>query len=150
MAEISAKESLERAFRMIGNIAKGVDERFGAEGRKLLAQIVGGMGSEMGKSSRSSCPAEDFKTVGMFWHNMVITIFGVEGRVEEKEAEVVFYYSECPYGLEGTSRELCEAMMAQAEKFIEALGPKLTMETRKTVAVGDPECEIAVKPKDKP
>ena len=80
----------------------------------------------------------------------MITIYGVEGRVEEKEDEIVFHYPECPYGLEGTSRELCEAMMAQAYKFIEALGPKLTMETRKTVAVGDPECEIAVKPKDKP
>ncbi len=105
------------------------------------------MGSEMGKSSKSSCPAEDFKTVGMFWGNLVTTVYGVEGRVEEKENEVVFYFSECPYGLEGTSRELCEAMMAQAYKFIEALGPKLTMETRKTVAVGDAKCEIAVKPR---
>jgi hypothetical protein len=136
-----------RLFGVIGTIAKGVDKRFGAEGRTLLAQIMGEIGSEMGKSSKSRCPAEDFKTVGMFWGNMLTTIFGTEARAEAREDEVVFYFPECTFGLEDTSRELCEAMMAQAEKVIETLGPKLTMEIRKTVAVGDPECEVAIKPK---
>jgi hypothetical protein len=151
MAEMSAEERftlvVPTLFGLVGNIAKGVDKRFGAEGRNLLAQIMGGMGSETGKSSKSSCPAEDFKTVGMFWGDMAKNIFGLEFRAEAKEDEVLFYFPSCTYGLEGTSRELCEAMMAQVEKMIETLGPKLTMEIRKTVAVGDPECEVAIKPK---
>jgi len=53
----------------------------------------------------------------------------------------------CPYGLEGTNRELCEAMMAFDIKAVEAGGPNVTMKIVKTVAVGDPQCEVSIRPK---
>jgi len=76
-----------------------------------------------------------------------VKIFGVDSEVEAKEDKVVVRVSKCPYGLEGTSRELCEALMNFDLKAIETLGPSVTMEIVKTVAVGDPQCELSIKPK---
>ena len=151
MAEISVEERFKmvvpRLFGLVGTIAKGVDKKFGAEGRKLLAEIMGGRGSELGKRLKPQCPAEDFKTVGMLYANTLRTMYGLEFKTEAKDSEFVFHWPKCAFGLEGTSRELCEAMMTQVSKAIETLGPELTLEIRKTVAVGDPECVVVIKPK---
>ena len=133
-------------FENIGRIAKAVDKNFGVEGRNLLRQVMSERGSEMGKGMKPMSPGEDFKSVGTFFAG-IVKIFGVENEVEVKENEVVIKIPKCPYGLESTSRELCEALMALDARAIETLGPNVTMEIVKTVAVGDPQCEISIKPK---
>lgn len=133
-------------FENIGRIAKAVDKKFGAEGRNLLRQVMGERGSEMGEQMKPLCPGEDFKSVGTFFAG-IVKVFGVENEVEVKENEVVVKIPKCPYGLENTKRELCEALMALDARAIETLGPNVTMEIVKTVAVGDPLCEMSIKPK---
>ena len=133
-------------FENIGRIAKAVDKKFGAEGRNLLRQVMGERGSEMGEMMKPLSPGEDFKSVGTFFAGAVKT-FGVENEVEVKKDEVVVKVPKCPYGLEGTNRELCEAMMAFDIKAIEAVSPNVTLEIVKTRAVGDPQCELSIKPK---
>jgi predicted hydrocarbon binding protein len=130
----------------IGAIAKAVDKKYGAEGRKLLKQVMGERGSEIGEQMKPLSPGEDFKSVGTFFAGAA-KIFGVDNEVEVKEKEVVVKISKCPYGLEGTNRELCEAMMAFDIKGVEAGGPNVTMRIVKTVAVGDPQCELSIRPK---
>ena len=130
----------------IGRIAKAVDKKFGAEGRNLLRQVMGERGSEIGEQMKPLSPGEDFKSVGTFFAGAA-KIFGVENEVEVKEDEVVVKIPKCPYGLEGINRELCEAMMAFDIRAVEAGGPNVTMEIVKTVAVGDPQCELSIKPK---
>jgi len=49
--------------------------------------------------------------------------------------------------LEGTNRKLCEAMMTFDMRVVETLSPNVTMKIVKTVAAGDPQCEISIKPK---
>ena len=119
----------------IGRIAKAVDKKFGAEGRGILKQVMGERGSEIGEMMKPLSPGEDFKSVGTFFAGAA-EVFGVENEVEAKEDEVVVKISRCPYGLEGTNRELCEAMMAFDIKGVEAGGPDVTMEVVRTVAVG--------------
>jgi len=130
----------------IGRIAKTVDKKFGADGRNLLRQVMGERGSEIGEMMKSLSPGEDFKSVGTFFAEAA-KVFGVDNEVEIKEDAVVVKVSKCPYGLEGTSRELCEAMMAFDISGVEAGGPNVTMEIVKTVAVGDSQCELSIKPK---
>jgi len=91
-------------------------------------------------------PGEDFKSVGTFFAGAA-EVFGVENEVEAKENEVVVKISRCPYGLEDTNRELCEAMMNFDIRGVEAGGPNVTMEIVKTMAVGDPQCELSIKRK---
>jgi len=130
----------------IGRIAKAVDKKFGAEGRNLLKQVMGERGSETGEAMKPLSPGEDFKSVGTFFAGAA-KIFGVENEVEVKAKEVVVKIPRCPYGLEGTNRELCEAMMSFDVRAVEAGGPNVTMKIVKTVAVGDPQCELSIKPK---
>ena len=48
----------------------------------------------------------------------------------------------CPLGLENTTRELCQAMMASDRGMFErASGKKISLKIVKTVAEGDPYCE---------
>jgi predicted hydrocarbon binding protein len=130
----------------IGRIAKAVDKKFGAEGRDLLRQVMGERGSEAGEMMKPLSPGEDFKSVGTFFAQ-VAKMSGVENEVEVKANEVVVKVPKCPYGLEGTNRKLCEAMMAFDIRAVETIGPKVTMEIVKTIAVGDPQCELSIKPK---
>jgi predicted hydrocarbon binding protein len=95
---------------------------------------------------KPACPSEDFKSVGTFF-SQAVKIFGVENEVNVKEDEVRVKVSKCPYGLEGTHRELCEAMMAFDLGAIKTLGPSVTLEIVKTVAAGDPQCELSIKAK---
>jgi len=71
----------------------------------------------------------------------------VDNEVEVEANEVVVKISRCPYGLEGTNQELCEAMMTFDIRGVEMGGPNVTMKIVKTVAVGDPQCVLSVRPK---
>jgi len=74
-------------------------------------------------------------------------MFGVENEAEVRESEVVVKTPKCPYGLEGTSRELCEAMMNFDVRAVETIGSNVTLQIVRTVAVGDPTCELSIRPK---
>ena len=50
--------------------------------------------------------------------------------------------TKCPFGLENTSRELCEAVMEiDHEYFRTAVSDKITLNIIKTVAEGDSCCD---------
>jgi len=112
----------------------------------VLRQASAERGYETAMMMKPQCPGEDFKSVGTFFSGAV-KMFGVENEAEVRPSEVVIKVPKCPYGLEGTSRELCEALMAFDVKAIETLGPKVTLKITKTVAAGDPYCELSIRPK---
>jgi len=133
-------------FGNIGSIAKAVDKKFGAAGRDVLRQVMSEKGVELGAMMKPMSPGEDFKSVGTFF-SQAIRMFGVENDAEVKENEVVVKTSKCPYGLEGTSRELCEAMMAFDLNAVKTVGPGVTLKIVRTVAAGEPLCELSIAPK---
>ena len=133
-------------FGNIGSIAKAVDKKFGAAGRDVLRQVMSEKGVAMGAMMKPMSRGEDFKSVGTFFAQAV-KMFGVENEVEVKEDEVIVKAAKCPYGLEGTNRGLCEAMMAFDSNAVKTISPKVTLEIIKTVAVGDPQCELSIKAK---
>ena len=144
--------SLEQRFAMAtsglfgnaGSIAKAVDKKFGAAGRDVLRQVMSEDGAALGESLKPMCPGKDFKSVGTFLPQ-AMNMLGVENEVKLNEEEVTVTGSKCPYGLEGTNRELCEAMMAFVEAATNAISPDVTLEVVKTVAAGDPLCQFSFK-----
>jgi len=146
--------SLEQRFGMVtsalfgnvGSIAIAVDKKFGAAGRDVLRQVMTEKGVEMGEMLKPMSPGKDFKSVGTFF-SQAIKMFGVENQAETKEREVILTASKCPYGLEGTNRELCEAMMAFDKTAVNTISPSVTLRVVKTVAIGDPLCELSIKAK---
>jgi len=146
--------SLEQRFGMVtsalfgnvGSIAKAVDKKFGAAGRDVLRQVMSEKGAAMGEMMKPMSPGKDFKSVGTFFAQAV-KMFGVENEVKVKEDKVIVKSAKCPYGLEGTNRELCEAMMAFDLSAVKTISPNVTLEIVKTVAAGDPQCELSIKAK---
>jgi len=133
-------------FENVGSIAKAVDSKFGAAGRDVLRQVMNEKGVALGQMLKPMSPGEDFKSVGTFFAQAV-KMFGVENEVEVKENEVIVKVPKCPYCLEGTNRELCEAMMAFDAGAVKTLGPNATLKIVKTIALGDPQCELSIAPK---
>jgi hypothetical protein len=99
----------------------------------------------MGEMLKPMSPGKDFKSVGTFFAQ-ALKMFGVENEVKSNEEEVTVT-NKCPYGLEGTNRELCEAMMAFDKTAVNTISPDVTLEIVKTVAIGDPHCELSIKPR---
>jgi predicted hydrocarbon binding protein len=72
------------------------------------------------------------------------------GMIEEK-MEIVkvsddmlhFKVSTCPMCIQGTSQELCEAMMNTDKKMVSTLlGKEINIKIPKSVAAGDKYCEV--------
>jgi len=133
-------------FENVGSIAIAVDKKFGAAGRDVLRQVMTEKGAAMGEMLKPMSPGKDFKSVGTFFAQ-AIKMFGVENEVKLKEEEVTVTSPKCPYGLEGTNRALCEAMMAFDKTGVNTISPDVTLEIVKTVAAGDPHCELSIKAK---
>ena len=144
--------SFEQRFRVfacalnahVGSIAKAVDKRFGAGGRDVLRRVQGVEGVTMGEMLKLVSPREGFKSVGALYVRFV-NVFGVDTEVEVRKDAVVVEVPKCPYGLEGTSRELCGAMMALDVSVVRTMSPDVSLEIVKTVAAGDPRCKLSVR-----
>jgi hypothetical protein len=54
-----------------------------------------------------------------------------------------FKSADCPFGIEGTSKDLCQAIMATDKKAMSTLlGREVGLDIRKAIASGDKECEV--------
>jgi len=68
--------------------------------------------------------------------------------VESSDKVFHFRAARCPYGLEGTSRELCENTMQADKKMISTLlGQEVEMKILQTIAAGDKTCEVIISKK---
>jgi len=63
--------------------------------------------------------------------------------VELSDDAIHIKVPKCTLGIEGTSKELCEAMMATDTKLLNTLlGQEVETKILKSVAAGDKECEV--------
>jgi predicted hydrocarbon binding protein len=88
-------------------------------------------------------PVKDMKDVGELFKMMDLTMdLGLE-LIEVSDDMMHFKMPKCVLGIEGTSKELCEAMMATDTKMLSTLlGQEVEMKILKSVAAGDKECEV--------
>jgi len=135
-------------MRNVEEIAKEIDREFGEEGRILLRRVMMERGTATGQAIKPISTGEDLKSVGSFFSHLK-RLFGIGNKYEIRGNEVIVKVQKCPYGLENTSRDLCEAVMAFDVGVLEALSPDLAMEIVKTLAVGDTECELSIRSKEK-
>jgi hypothetical protein len=126
-----------------GALCKAFYQKFGKESLPLLNGVMSQVGNEWGKMMQKSLPvksmtavAEQTKSIGSMMG------LGTE-MLEVSDANIHFKMSKCPFGLEGTSRELCEAaMIIDEEKISVFLGQGVDTKILQTVAAGDEQCEI--------
>jgi predicted ArsR family transcriptional regulator len=122
-----------------GLLIKAFYEKCGDEILPVIDDILGRQGRSLGLKVRSKLPDCRLSTVAAaFIKNF-----------DPKTVEVVsisdkkFHIrgTKCPFGLENTTRQLCEAVMAiDRELFSVATDGNTTMEITHTRAAGDPVC----------
>jgi hypothetical protein len=129
--------------KSMGDISKAFYNKFGKEALPVITEAASRSGVEQGKLMRHDMPAQDMKATGESL-GMMGSMLGIDTEMLELSDTVYhFKLSKCPLGIEGTSKELCEALMANDKMMVSTLlGKDVDMKIFKSIAAGDEKCEI--------
>ena len=127
----------------MGALSKSFYEKYGDEALPIITDVMTKRGEESGKLMQQMLPARDMNAVAGAFKMMEPMLGGAMEVVESSDNAFRIRMSRCPLGAEGTSKELCEALMSNDANMVgSALGQKVEMKIIKSVAVGDKVCEI--------
>ena len=130
-------------FMGMGALSKAFYEKYGKEALPIITEVASQGGVEYGKIMQQMTPAKGMKAVGESFKMMDSMMGGGMEIIELSDDAIHFKMSQCPVGIEGTSKELCEAMMTSEKKMMSIfLGQEVEMRIPKSVAAGDEKCEI--------
>jgi hypothetical protein len=123
-----------------GMLIKAIYEKFGKESLPVIREILGKQGRALGLKIRKKLSDNKLSTVAKAFSNSydqklvnVVTITDEKFQIQG---------TNCPFGLENTTRELCEAVMEiDYEYFRTAVSDKIRLKIIKSVAEGDSCCD---------
>lgn len=123
-----------------GLLIKAFHAKYGDEILPIVDNILGRQGRALGLKSKGKLPDCRLSTIAAaFTKNFDPATVNV---VTISDDEFHIQGTACPFGLENTSRQLCEAVMAiDREYFLAATEGKTTLEIIKTRAAGDSICD---------
>lgn len=123
-----------------GLLIKAFHEKCGDEILPVLDDILGRQGRALGLKVKSRLPDGRLSTVAeAFAKSFDPKTINI---VSLSDKKFHIQGTTCPFGLENTSRRLCEAVMAiDREYFLAATDGKTTLEILQTRAAGDPVCD---------
>lgn len=131
-----------------GMLIKAFYEKFGKEALPIIKEQMRKQGRALGLKIKSKLENHSLSSVSEkfieSWDpNMVNAI-----TVSDEKFQIQGFG--CPFGIENTSRELCEAIMEiDHEYFRTAVSDKITIKILKTVASGNDCCETVYELKEK-
>jgi len=134
---------IKHVLAMQGALSKAFYEKYGKGAAPIIAEIMGQSGVGSAKIVRKMMPVKGMKDVGEMFKMMgPLMEYGMEvGEVTDEEVHI--QVSQCPFGLEGTSKELCEAVMTHDAKTVSIfLGQEVETKILKSIAAGDEKCEV--------
>ena len=123
-----------------GLLIKSFYEKYGDDILPVVEDILGRQGRALGLKLHAQLSDPRLSAVGAaFSKNFNPADVDV---AEISDHRFQIRGNSCPFGLENTSRKLCEAVMAiDREYFFAATGGKTTLRILKTRAAGDPVCD---------
>ena len=136
------------AIEAQGLLIKEVYERFGKDSLPVISKVLRQQGRAIGLKVKNKLKDTSLtKVAETFISNWDPS--SVEA-VELTDNKFVIKGFGCPFGLENTSRELCEAAMEiDYEYFRTAVSDKIELKILKSVAAGDTCCETIYELKEK-
>ena len=74
----------------------------------------------------------------------MFAMLGEKAEIIESSNDVLhFKMSQCPMAIQGTSQELCDALMNSDKKMVSTLlGQEINIKVPKSVAAGDKYCDV--------
>lgn len=138
-----SRPMMEHMFVTMGDLSKAFYEKNGKEALPIITEIWSKSGAERAEIMQKMMPVKDMKDVGELFKMMESMMeMGME-IIELSDDAIHFKMPKCICGIEGTSKELCEAMMASDTKMVSTLlGQEVETKILKSVAAGDNECEV--------
>ncbi len=123
-----------------GLLIKEFYKRFGKEALPIIEKVCGKQGRALGLKIMKKLSDNKLSTVAQAFSKSFnpnsVKIISISDEIFHIQGTT------CPFGLENTSRELCEAVMAiDKEYFREAVSDKIELKILKTVAAGDLHCD---------
>jgi predicted hydrocarbon binding protein len=130
-------------FGMIGDVSKAFYKKNGKEALPTITEVANKRGAERAEIMRKMMPVKDMKDVGELFKMMDLTMeMGIEV-IESSDKAFHFKMLKCVGGIDGTSKELCEALMATDKKMLSTLlGYEVEMKILQSIAAGDKYCEV--------
>jgi len=135
------KENLPKnPFEAQGMLMKAFYEKFGKKALPIIKEICRRQGRALGLKVKKKVPDNKLSTVAKAFAKSY----------NPNDVKVVFLSDEkfriqgtkCPFGLENTFRELCEAAMEiDYEYFRTAVSDKIELTINRTIAGGDARCD---------
>ena len=134
---------MELMFTMLGDLTKAFYEKNGEEAIPIITEIAKKNGVAEAEIMQKMMPVKDMKGVAELFKMMDSTMdMGME-IVELSDDKIHFRMPKCMSNIDGTSRELCEAMMASDTSMVSTLlGKEIETNILKSLAAGDRECEV--------
>ena len=130
-----------------GILIKSFYEKFGRKALPIIREICKKQGRALGLKILKKVPDHKLFTVAKAFSKSYdpkdIKVVQISDEVFQIQG------NKCPFGLENTSRELCEAVMEiDAEYFRTAVDECIELKIIKTVAEGDDYCDTVYQFKD--
>jgi hypothetical protein len=123
-----------------GLMIKEFYKKFGLEALPVIEKVCGIQGRALGLKVMKKLPDNNLSTVAQAFSKSYNPDFIKIISISDEKFHIQGCM--CPFGLENTSRELCEAVMAiDREYFREAVNDKIKLNILKTVAAGDLHCD---------
>jgi predicted ArsR family transcriptional regulator len=123
-----------------GLLIKEMYKQFGKEALPIIEDVCGRQGQALGAKIRKKVSDTRLSTVAEAFAKS----FDPSGTevISVSDERFQIKGTSCPFGLENTSRELCEAVMAiDLEYFRAAVSDRIELEITRTVAEGSNYCD---------
>ncbi len=130
-------------FRTMGSLSRAFYEKYGDEALPIISRVMGESGVEGAKIAQSKLKGEGMRAVGELFK--MYEMFDIPVEIIELTDDTLHFKHEppCPFGLEGTAKELCKAVEARGESMVSTiLGEEAEARVLKCVAAGDEYCEV--------
>ena len=132
-------------YATMGALCKAFYEKFGDEAIPIITKVSEEFGGKSGEMMQGMLKSKDMKGIAelfKMWEMM-----GMEFEmVEVTDDKLHFKTSKCVPRIEGTSKDLCEAMMTSDKAMVSTLlGKEVKTKISKSLAAGDEYCEVVFK-----
>jgi predicted hydrocarbon binding protein len=137
------RPTIKQDYAVIGGLCMAFYKKYGKEAIPIITEVMGKSGVAQAAITQKVMPVKDMKGLAELYKMLDSMMdFGME-LIEVTDDKIHFKASECSLGLGGTSKELCEAMMASDKNFTSTLlGQEVEVKVIKSIAAGDKECEV--------
>lgn len=140
MIKVNDDELPKNSIEAQGLLIKSIYNRFGRTSLSIIKDVCRKQGRALGLKITKKLPDNRLTTVGEAFSKSFDPKFVKIISISDEKFQI--QGTKCPFCLENTSRELCEATMAiDHEYFRTAVSDKIKLKIVKTLAAGDPYCD---------